>query len=95
MGYRYLRGGPAQGELEAVSGLLTGDAHITRQIALTARFEPAPAGGTEVQLWLKEISEPTTSKATGQASERPLRDTPLYEVFFRTVQERLAAGKKG
>ena len=46
-------------------------------------------GGTEVRLTLKEIIE-DSSEHLGMATTSPLRDTPLYEVFFHAIQANLA-----
>jgi hypothetical protein len=95
MQYRFVRGGPAQGELEAVSGLVAGNSlSNTHQILFAAKFVDAPEG-TEVRVWLKEAAEANATKGLGRATETALRDTPLYEVFFRELQHALDAGKKG
>ena len=94
--FRYTGGGPAQGRLEALSGLSQGDsARSTRQVALKATFEPSPDGGTEVSLLLSEYNEADSSNHPGMTTETPLTDTPLYEVFFRELQKNLAAAPKG
>ncbi len=96
MNYRFIRGGPAQGKLEAVSGVSTGDSlGSSRQITLRLELHSALDGGTGMSLWLNEIIEADSSQRAGQGTSTPLRDTPLYEVFFRTVQQALDAGKKG
>lgn len=95
--FRFLRGGPAQGELEAASKLEAGDSlETTRQITMKVRFEaaPSPATGTEVRIWLKEIIEADASKAEGQGVGSPLRDTALYDAFFRNLQQALDSPKK-
>jgi hypothetical protein len=96
MGFRYVRGGPAQGELEALSGVGTSDTmSSSRQISLKVRLSSAAEGGTEVSLVLNELLESDSMRRAGQATISPLRNTPLYEVFFRTVQQMLDASKKG
>ena len=96
MEYRFVRGGPAQGKLEAVSGLTTSDSlGSARQITLKLELHPNLDGGTEMSLWLNEIIEADSERRAGQGTSTPLRDTPLYEVFFRTVQQALDAAKKG
>jgi hypothetical protein len=95
--FRFLRGGPAQGELEAVSKLEAGDSlETTRQITMKVRLNaaPLPATGTEVTIWLKEIIETDASKAEGQGVGSPLRDTALYDAFFRNLQQALDSPKK-
>jgi hypothetical protein len=94
MGYRFVRGGAAQGELEAVSGIGSNDRlSSSRQISMFARFNSTLEGGTEVSLTLKEIIESDSVQRAGQATATTLRDTPQYEVFFRYVQQGLDAGK--
>jgi hypothetical protein len=95
--FRFVRGGPAQGELEAISKLEAGDSlETTRQITMKVRLNaaPLPATGTEVRVWLKEIIEADASKAEGQGVGSPLRDTALYDAFFRNLQQALDSPKK-
>jgi hypothetical protein len=96
MNFRFQRGGPAQGELEAISSVDSSESmRSARQITLKARLAPAADGGTEVSLWLHEIMEDNSSQNAGMATETPLRDTALYEAFFRDLQQALALPKKG
>ena len=93
--FRYVRGGPAQGVLEAVSGLSAGSSlQPTRQIRLTAHLAPALDGGTEVSLWLEEFTEADASKGSGQTVGQPLQDTGLYEAFFRNLRQALQVPAK-
>lgn len=87
MGYRFIRGGPAQGEFEAISGVRSGDTiGSARQISMKVTLKPTLDGkGTEVAVRLKEIIEADSSNRAGQATETPLRDTPQYDVFFKRV----------
>jgi hypothetical protein len=96
MDFRFLRGGPAQGELEAISSVDSSESmRGARQIAMTVRLVPAvEEGGTEVRLWLREILEDGSGQNIGQATETPLRDTALYEAFFRDLQQVLVPPKK-
>ncbi len=88
IGYTFVRGGPAQGRMEALSAILPGEAgENARQISLSAQFRAAE-GGTEVGVVLKEIVEDDSARL-GVATTAPLRDTPLYEVFFRAIQANL------
>jgi hypothetical protein len=91
MGYRFIRGGPAQGELEAISRVGSGETHgSARQLAMKVALEPTLDGkGTEVAIRLTEIIEADSSNRAGQATETPLRDTPQYDVFFRRVGREL------
>jgi hypothetical protein len=88
MGYRFVRGGPAQGEFEAISGVRSGETiGSARQIAMKVTLKPTLDGmGTEVAVRLREIIEADSSNRAGQATEAPLRDTPQYDVFFLRVE---------
>ena len=95
MGFRFIRGGAAQGELEAVSGLSSGDTlRSARQIILKLRLNPTLDGGTEASLLLSEVIESDSRGRAGQGTSVALRDTPLYEVFFRNVQLAIDAPRK-
>ncbi len=87
MGYKFQRGGPAQGEFEAVSGIGQGEnLGSSRQIGMKVRLQPTlDKKGTKVSVRLSEIIEADSSNRSGMATESPLRDTPQYEVFFQRV----------
>lgn len=86
MGYRFIRGGPAQGEYEAVSAVGAGERIGTaRQLSLKVKLERSLDGGTVVSAKITEILEADSSNRAGMATETPLRDTPQYEVFFERV----------
>ena len=91
MGYRFIRGGAAQGEFEAISRVGSGDTMSSaRQIAMKVTLRPTLDGnGTDVSVRLTEIIEADSSNRAGQATETPLRDTPQYDVFFRRVGQAL------
>lgn len=95
MGYRFLRGGPAQGEFDAVTGVSAGEmGRSSRQFFIKVRLEGTLDGkGTELSVLITEIVEADPSNRVGQATEAPLRDTPQYEVFFRGVEQALTAAK--
>ena len=96
MGFRFLRGGPAQGRFEAISGV--GQGHTpgsARQISMQVRLRATSEGGTEVTVELKEIIEADSARHSGVATETPLRDTPLYDTFLRSVHRALDAKKPG
>jgi len=99
MDFRILSGGAAQGKLDAVSGVSSGDKpNSARQISLKVRLHATSDGGTEASVWLKEIIEADSANRAGTATETPLRDTPLYDTFFRNLQaaiDTLDAKKKG
>ncbi len=90
MGYRYVRGGPAEGRFEALSVISPGEqVGGSEQISMKVRLEPGPESGTEVTVSLSEILEPDSTGRTGVATQTPLRDTPQYEVFFRSIETAL------
>ncbi|HXQ80013.1 MAG TPA: hypothetical protein VN775_01785 [Opitutaceae bacterium] len=95
MGYRYVRGGPAEGVLDELSGISTGDDNgSSRQISMRVRLSPDAEAGTEVSVAFNEIIEANSRDLPGMATETPLRDTALYEVFFRNLQVALQAPPK-
>ena len=96
MGYRFVRGGPAQGEFEALSGVGPGEASgSSRQVAVKVRLHAMSDGtGTEIAVRFTEIIEADSANRAGIATESPLRDTPQYEVFFRHVQGALDAAAR-
>lgn len=92
MDFRFVRGGPAEGELEAISAIVPGElSDSVRQVTLKAEFHPISTGGTEVDVWMKDIVQENADSRTSPATEAPLRNTPLYEVFFRDIQQGLPA----
>ena len=94
MGFRFIRGGPAQGEFDAINGVGPGDVpNSARQISMQVRLHAASDGGTEVTIMFKEIVEADSANHGGVATETPLRDTPLYDTFLRTIQKALDAQK--
>jgi len=90
MGYRFIRGGAAQGEFEGLSGVASGDRTGTaRQLAMKVKLEPSAEGGTQLTVRITEILEADSSNRAGMATETPLRDTPQYDVFLRRVKQAL------
>jgi hypothetical protein len=95
MGFTFQRGGPAQGEIEAISGLSSDNSlRMTRQVSMRVRLVTVN-GGTEAQVTLSEVVEDDFDKGAGHGTESPLRDTPLYEVLFHHIEQALAAPPKG
>ena len=93
MGYRFTHGGPAQGELWAVSSVGPGDQPDTaHQFTLRAEFHPTLDGtGTEVSVRMTEILEADSFGHQGQGTEAPLHDTGLPQVFLDAIQAALPA----
>jgi hypothetical protein len=94
MGYRYVRGGPAQGQFDAISGLaMDGSLSESRQISMKVRLKSTLEGGTELSVTLDEIVESDSRGHPGQGLAAPLKDTPQYDVFLRRVQLGLGEAK--
>ncbi len=94
LGFRFLRGGAAQGEFDAVSGVGQGDVpNSARQVSMKVRVHAAGENGSEVTVVLKEVIEADSANHAGTATETPLRDTPLYDSFLRAIQKALDAQK--
>jgi hypothetical protein len=92
MGFRFVRGGPAEGELEALSRITEGeDPGSSHQVSMKVHLHPAGDSGTEVVVSLTEMIEEPSPNEPPMATQTPLRDTPQYEVFFRDVQADLSA----
>src|ERR1022692_2463011 len=95
MGYRFVRGGLAEGRLEELSGISSGDdTGSSRQISMRVRLSPDEEAGTAVSVAFNEIIESDSKNLPGVATETPMRDSALYEVFFRNLQQALQAPPK-
>jgi hypothetical protein len=93
MGYRQTSGGPAQGEFAAVNDVSVGDTTGTaRQQTMKVRMHGGLDGAsTDVGVRFTEILETASGSGRGMGTETTMKDTPLYEVFFRNVQLALDA----
>ena len=96
MEFHFEHGGPAEGRIEAHSSITGGDDTATsaRQIAMKVTMEPDAGGGTSVEVSLTEILSADPTNKEDMATQTPLRDTPLYDVFFKDIQTYLQAGAK-
>lgn len=102
MDYKLTHGGPAEGTMEAVSGIMPGDTpNSTKQVSLKAEFRPADNGGTEVTVRMSEIAEQGATGGAGTSGETPgalsavsLGTGPLYDVFFGAIQQNLNSARK-
>jgi hypothetical protein len=93
MEFRVTKGGPAQGKIDAVSGLTKRDnLQGSRQISIHIEIR-ALGDDSEVTAELKEIIEEDSAERPGFATVTPLRDTPYYSVFFDGLAEALANPK--
>jgi hypothetical protein len=95
MNYTIERGGPAQGFIHAIGPM---DTSVTgpgtaRQVWFDAKFEPSldVEGATNVEVSFAMLIEEDFNKRPGQGPLTPMRDSPLYEVFFSYLDQCLAA----
>jgi hypothetical protein len=95
MGFRFVRGGPAQGTLEAISDVGPGEnPGSSHQYTLKAQFDGALDGkSTQVSVQMTEIIEDDTTHQPGFGTEAPLRDTALAESFFHDLAQQLAGSR--
>lgn len=90
VGLQYQRGGPAQGELEAISEQTAeGNGNRRSQLVLTVRFADTLDGATEVRAWLEEYLETDARRGSGRATGAPAPDLALYEAFFKALAAEL------
>jgi hypothetical protein len=96
MEFHFERGGPAEGKIEAHSAITGGDDTATsaRQISMKVTMEPESGGGTSVEVSLTEILSAAPTNKEDMATQTPLRDTPLYDVFFKDIQRFLQIDAK-
>ena len=93
MDFTFVRGGPAEGEVVALSPIGSGDdaqGSSSRQISLKAHLTASAESGTDVEVSLTEIIEADSANQPGRSTQTPLRDTPLYDVFLKNIQKALA-----
>jgi hypothetical protein len=96
MEFHFEHGGPAEGRIEAHSAITGGDDSATsaRQISMKVTMEPDSSGGTSVEVSLTEILSADPTNKEDMATQTPLRDTPLYDVFFKDIQTYLQVAAK-
>jgi hypothetical protein len=93
MGYGYVRGGPAQGVMEALSSVQTGgegSMNGGRQLQIEAHFSSAADGGTQVDVVMHELVQSDLNQHPGMGTSTLLRDSPVYEEFFAAIGRHLA-----
>lgn len=89
MGFRIERAGAAQGRIEAFGGLQSGqDLAASRQVRLQVEISPY-GDESRVRARFTEVLEDTFDRGPGHATENGLKDSPLYEVLFRRIDEGL------
>lgn len=96
MSFGFVRGGPAQGVIEALSSVQTGGESSMnggRQLQLEAHFSSAADGGTQVDVVMHELVQSDLNQHPGMGTSTLLRDSPVYEEFFAAIGRRLTAHK--
>ncbi len=94
-GFRVTGGGASQGYLTALNAVNPGGpGQRSHQTSLRVKFGVSTRGPgmTEVSALFSEIEDNPTDPRNG-ATEVPLKESPLYEVFFRYLDEALAGPK--
>lgn len=89
--FTFTRGGPAQGVMNAHSAINPGE-HVgtVHQFGLHAEFQTGLDGkSTDVTVTMTETQADDVNGKLGSGAETPLRDTSLYEAFFRSIQASL------
>lgn len=85
MGFRLTRTRAATGIVEAISSISSDSAHVgSLQRAAYVRLDEV-VGGVLVEVRFTEIIEDSFGRGSPGATENTLRDTPLYQVFFRQL----------
>jgi hypothetical protein len=96
LGYAFVGGGPAQGRLEGLSRIATGDSFgAARQRSISIHLQPLEGGSVEVQVLLKETVERDADRSSGTATELSVREPAAYEDFFDRLEQLLKTGKAG
>ncbi|HWZ95085.1 MAG TPA: hypothetical protein VNW30_07820 [Opitutaceae bacterium] len=96
MGFGFVRGGPAQGVIEALSSVQTGgegSMNGGRQLQVEAHFSSAADGGTQVDVVMHELVQSDLNQHPGMGTSTLLRDSPAYEEFLGAIGRHLAAHK--
>jgi predicted nucleic acid-binding Zn ribbon protein len=89
IGFHFTHGGQAQGIMHAASEIEPGDKFGTlHQFNLKASFQTGLDGKScDVTVSLTETIADDVNGKLGTGSEAPLRDTALYQVFFRGIEQ--------
>lgn len=80
----------ARGKIEAAGPIGAGDTiKGSRQITASISIVPLIDGGTSVEISLLEVIQDDFDRGASMGTQTPLRDTPLYDVFFRKMRQSL------
>ena len=93
MNFTFERGGPAQGKIAAIGPMHPSPSApgTARQISADVKLSGGPESGTVIEILFSEMVEDDFNKRPGQGELTPLRDAPIYEVFFSYVDGELSA----
>jgi hypothetical protein len=91
MNFTYEGGGPAQGKIRALGPMHPSPSApgTARQISADVKLSPGPESGTMIEILFSEMVEDDFNKRPGLGELTPLRDAPIYEVFFSYVDGEL------
>jgi len=88
--FQVSRTAQAQGIVNGFSRIHAGDSpRENRQLSIEIRLHAMGPAQTEVEVWLREQVEGGLAGSNG-ATDQPLREHGLYDVFFATLQKTLA-----
>lgn len=94
MGFTVSKAGAAQGIIEGYHKVVAGDSlQSATQRLVSVRVSDDP-GGTQVEVLFSQVVQDDFSKGPLLGTTTPMRDTPLYEVFYRGIRESLAGAAK-
>jgi hypothetical protein len=96
IGFGFVRGGPAQGVIEALSSVETGgegSMNGGRQLQIEAHFSSSADGGTQVDVVMHELVQGDLNQNPGMGTSTWLSDSPVYGEFFNAIGRHLAAHK--
>ena len=94
--FKQTKGGPAQGFLDAMSQVdPSGPNGVARQTTLRVKIGVSTRvpNGTEVSVLFSTVEDSPLSNQQGMATEVPLRESPLYGVFFSYFDRHLERAK--
>lgn len=94
IGFRFVNGGPAQGKLSGLNNVsLSSDGRGSRQLSIDVKLTPVP-DGTEVAVLFSDVIEDDFGNRPGMGTTTPVRESALYEAYFRDVEQALAHASK-
>jgi hypothetical protein len=89
MSYKLVRGSRASGKLEMAAGVNPGSALRARQRNVELSVEELDSGDSVVKVVFREASEDESPGGTVTATNRVIRDSTLYQVFWERLASKL------